>query len=94
LDGKTLGLGGIYYLPDGARVGFLVLEEEGYRHPKALYKASFEFLKMIRDEGVTPIRAVADPAIPKAARFLKNLGFQEVEIHERQVIYQWPRSED
>jgi hypothetical protein len=83
-------LGGLYFLPDGTRVGFLVLEEEGYKHPRVLYRAAFEFLKMLKDEGAVPIRAVADPAIPNAGNFLKNLGFGVLEVYERQTLYQWP----
>jgi hypothetical protein len=89
LGDKRLGLGGIYFLSDGTRVGFLILDEEGYKYPRALYKAAFQFLEMMQQEGVPSIRAVADPTIPKAGRFLKNLGFETIEIYDTQVIYIW-----
>ena len=90
LGDKRLGLGGIYFLQDGTRVGFLILDEEGYKYPRALYKAAFQFLEMMKQEGVPSIRAVADPTIPRAGHFLKNLGFEALTIHDDQVIYTWP----
>ena len=89
LGEQTLGVGGIYFLSDGTRVGFLILEPDGYKYPRALYRAARWFLDMMKEEGIPSIRAVADPEIPKAARFLKNIGFTEVDEFQGQVVYQW-----
>lgn len=88
INGTDLGFGGLYFLPDGTRVGFLILTEEGRRYPKAVLKATYEFLDKLKTEGVPSIKAVADPAIPAADRFLRHLGFTSSEING-QKIYTW-----
>lgn len=88
LDGRTLGVGGLYYLPDHTRAAFLVLSEEGRHYPRELYRATFWFLDLLKQEGVRSVIAVADPSIDKAEHFLKRIGFVPLVING-QVVYQW-----
>lgn len=89
IDGRTIGIGGIYFLPSGLKAAFLVLSPEGKNYPVALCKAAKAFLKKLRDEGVRKIIAVADPGIPSAERFLLHFGFTPQGIANNQVIYEW-----
>ena len=90
-DGTPIGVGGIYFLDDGTRVGFIELTEEGEKHPRDLVKATRKFLKMLRDEGIPKIIAVPDPGIEAATRFMKHFGFQVVGEFQSHMIYVWTK---
>lgn len=89
LGDTTVGVGGLYYLSDDTRVGFLILTEEGRKFPRAVVRATRQFLSLLIKEGVPSIRAVADPEIDAAPRFLLHFGFKPLEVFQGQVIYQW-----
>ena len=89
VEGTAIGTGGLYYLPDGTRIGFLILGEDGKRYPKVVLKAAYRFLDQLRQEGVQSIRAVADPAIAAAERFLLHIGFTPLFSEHGYTVYQW-----
>lgn len=84
----TLGIGGLYFLPDGERVGFLILTKDGKRYPKEVLKAAYAFLRELKEDGVPSIRAVADPGIEAAERFLTHIGFKPIKTNG-QKLYLW-----
>jgi hypothetical protein len=87
---ETVGIGGIYYLPDGTKVGFIILTAEGEKHPVTLYKHTKKFLQTLRDEGIHEIRAVADPVIESAERYLLRLDFEPLNTPDGLTVYRWP----
>lgn len=90
LNGETLGVGGLYFLPDGTRAGFLAVKPAARKLPVTLCRVAKQFLADLARQGVSKVIAVADPAVPSAERFLVYLGFRPVATHDDQVVYQWP----
>lgn len=87
---ETVGIGGVYYLPDGTKVAFLILTAEGEKYPVTLYKSTKKFLQTMKDEGIHEIRAVADPVIESAARYLHRFGFEPLTTPDGLTVYRWP----
>jgi hypothetical protein len=85
----VLGVGGLYFLPDGARAAFLVVSDEGRKYPKEIYKAAKGFLAFLKEQNILQVFAVADPAIEAAERFLLHFGFQSMDTSKDVVIYRW-----
>lgn len=89
VDGEAVGLGGVYFLEDGTRVGFIELTEAGYAYPRELILATHKFLQMLRDDGVMRVIAVADPGIEASERFMKHFGFTNEGRLNDNSVYVW-----
>ncbi len=91
VDGEIKGIGGVAYMPDGTAVAFLHLAEGASRYAVTLHKAARRVLEEARNRGIRRIVARADIAIPAAERWLKRLGFEQVEI-DGEKVFLWQHS--
>lgn len=80
IDGVTLGIGGLAYLPNGSVLAFCDLKEEARRYPVALHRAGRETLRFAAELGIRKILATADNLQPAAERWLLRIGFVPTEI--------------
>lgn len=76
MDGKLLGVGGILFRPDGFRVAFLDVGDEGRRYPVALHKAALKVIEMAKQAKVRRLVATSFGMHPKSPRWLIRLGFR------------------
>lgn len=81
IDGRTLGIGGVYY-SGNVLVAFVRIEPELNLYPVTIWRASKRFIGLI---GGRHCIAFADEQKPNAVKFLERLGFQHVEGNK----YQW-----
>ena len=84
IDGKTLGVGGVYYEGPNAVVFSKYLPELD-KYPKAKLLGIRKILEIVGDR---PCFAVADEKFPGAPKLLERLGFKHVEGR----IYRWVTS--
>jgi N-acetylglutamate synthase-like GNAT family acetyltransferase len=91
-NGKVVGVGGVYYFPDGTIAASLALSESARRFPKTLLKVAKQVMKDARETGVKELVALADLSIPRAREFLLHLGFlpEFIEADGKQVeVFKW-----
>lgn len=87
LDGKTIGVAGLYYFPDHLLAFSNVLPE--YRHLKyGIAKGTLKVLEMLSNVTV-PVYAVADPQIKGSGDFLLRCGFEYFTLNEVGEVYVW-----
>jgi N-acetylglutamate synthase-like GNAT family acetyltransferase len=85
MDGKPVGLAGIYYWGNQV-VAFSEVKPEMPRH--AIGRGALKVLSMIRRMGV-PVLALAQGDIPGAPEFLKRCGFEHVDTTCQGEVYRW-----
>lgn len=78
IDDQIVGVGGIAYLPSGTVVAMAELTDTARKHKFTLHRAAVKFLAEVRASGIREIVATADPCFPAAERWLRRLGFQQV----------------
>lgn len=76
MEGKLLGVGGIAFRPDGYRVTFLDVGDEGRSHPLALHKAALKVIEMAKEARVRQLIATTASMHPKSPHWLLRLGFR------------------
>ena len=86
VDGKLLGVGGIAFRPDGFRVAFLDVGDEGRGYPVALHKAALKVIEMAREAKVHRLVATTTSMHPKSPKWLIHLGFR-VEMFDGGMVY-------
>ena len=74
LDGKPLGIGGIYY-SNGTPVAFSKTLPELEKYPFTIARGAKMVMEFIGDKDCV---AFADESLPGAPEFLERLGFQHV----------------
>jgi N-acetylglutamate synthase-like GNAT family acetyltransferase len=79
IDGKVAGVAGISFLPNGTVVAMAELTDDMRRHKFTLHRAAVKFLADVRASGIRELVATADPCFPAAERWLRRLGFQQVD---------------
>ena len=84
VNGRIIGLGGVAYLPNGAVMAFLNINEDARSYPVTLCKVAVRVIREAHERGVKTINAVCDDKIEAAPRFLRRLGFK----HLGEDIYQ------
>lgn len=87
LDGKVVGIGGVFLDRDSV-VAFCEIKEEARPHKKAILKAGFMVYNIMKKYSV--VLAVADPNEKGARRLLTRFGFKFVEVNAAgEEIYRW-----
>jgi hypothetical protein len=86
VEGRLLGVGGIAFRPDGYRVAFLDVGDEGRSYPVALHKAALKVIEMAKDAKVRRLIATTTGMHPKSPKWLVHLGFR-VEMFDGGMIY-------
>lgn len=89
LDGKPVGLAGIYYR-EGQIVAFSETKPEmqGFRH--AIGRGALAVIGMLRRMNL-PVLALAQQDIPTAPGFLERCGFEHVDTTCQGEVYRWPK---
>lgn len=87
LDGKPVGLAGVYY-HQGQVVAFSETKPEmaGLRH--AIGRGALAVVALLRRMNI-PVLAVAQNDIPGATAFLERCGFEHVETTCQGEVYRW-----
>lgn len=82
------GIAGVIYSEDGTAVGFM--DKRGDLPAAALHRAALRFLTVMRRVGEPHIVTYCDETIPRAAAWLKRLGFQETErVVDNKRVWLW-----
>lgn len=86
--GRLLGAGGVHFLPDGTVVAWLVLDDEAepQRFAKTLHKVARTFLDHMRAMGFRRIVAFPEDGVVAAERWLRRLGFRQVESDAMRIF--------
>ncbi len=88
LDGKAVGIGGIYYSNTGNTFTFAHVKPELKPYKLAIYKAAMKVKEIItKEEG--PVYAVADKTIPRSDELLLKMGFIYTAPTSRGGLYEW-----
>ena len=85
VDGKPLGVVGMYYKGDKLIV-FSKIQPELRAYPFLIYKAAKMVMKIIDEAGVVAM-AQADVSIPHSDKLLEYLGFTPMYDHVEGKIY-------
>ncbi|MBV8663847.1 MAG: hypothetical protein JO107_12150, partial [Hyphomicrobiales bacterium] len=72
LDGRLLGVGGVLFRPDGHRVAFCDVGDEGRRHVMTFHRTAIRVIKAAKAAGVRRLIAVA--AHERSPHWLTRLG--------------------
>ncbi len=76
LGDRVIGIGGIAFYPNGARVAFCDVSDEGRRFPVSLHRAARMVLENARRFGVRKVVVAAGPDVhEKTPNWLRHLGF-------------------
>ena len=84
LDGKVVGVGGVYYQNERI-IAFSSYKPELDAFPIAKVRGIKRIMKIVGDK---PVFAFADERFPGAPALLERLGFEKVEGR----IYRWDKS--
>lgn len=87
-SGRLLGAGGAHFLPDGTVVAWLVLDDdvEPQRFAKTLHRTATRFLDQMRALGFRRIVAFPEEGVVAAERWLRRLGFKQVESDRMRIF--------
>ena len=80
LDGRVLGVGGVAFYPNGARVAFCDVGDEGRRHKIALHKAALMTIQLARALRVRRLLVTVNGMHEKTPRWIERLGFVRMEM--------------
>lgn len=90
---RVLGIGGLGFHPDGSVVAFVHMREEARKYPAAIHRAGLLAMRMIRSSRYPLVVAEADPDNPAATRWLRRLGFREIQT-AGVTAYVWERNKN
>lgn len=84
----VLALGGIVKVKDSPWRGFMDIPP--YLKSPMIFRYAKRLLVQARAEGANAVRVACDESTPRAAEFLKRLGFVETEEQEQDmVVWEW-----
>ncbi len=82
LGDKVIAVGGVAFYPNGARVAFLDITDEGRRYPLSLHRGAKKVLEQARRHGVKSVIVVDDEQVhDKTPNWLRHLGFVREQIN-------------
>ena len=87
LDGRPVGVAGIYYMPDHV-VAFCNVTDDGRCHKAAMATALRKFSNLLNNMEV-PVFAVADKDIPSSENFLMRCGFKYLNKGPNGEVFVW-----
>ena len=77
---RVIGVGGVAFYPNGARVMFCDISDDGRRFPVSLYRAAKMVLERAKQMRVPCVVVVDGPDVhPKTPNLLRHLGFRRWE---------------
>ncbi|MDE2439844.1 MAG: hypothetical protein KGP14_02375 [Betaproteobacteria bacterium] len=81
-------MAGVIYADDGTAVAFM--DRRGSMPATALHRAALRFLGVMRQVGEPVIVTYCDETIPRAAAWLKRLGFEETyRVVDNKRVWLW-----
>lgn len=80
IDGRVIGVGGVAFYPNGARVAFCDVGDEGRRYKVALHRAALMTILKARAMGVRRLVVPEQGMHEKTPWWLIRLGFDRVSI--------------
>lgn len=86
VDGEVLGIGGVS-MSIGGPVAFMNIKPEAVSHPLLIMKASRWMINNVFILFRCPIYAFRDASFENSERYLKSLGFNQIE--ESSEVYIW-----
>lgn len=86
LDGRVIGIGGVFYAPNGGLYAFLDLSDEARAFPRCLHRTGLSFMREMRQSGLGPIAATTTTDVPRADAWLERLGFVKHEVGGTKVF--------
>jgi hypothetical protein len=89
LDGRPIGVAGIYYLPDHV-VAFCNVTPDCGRY-KAAMASGYRKFKELLDGLAIPVVAIADPSIPSSENLLMRCGFKYLHKGPNGEVFVWQR---
>ncbi len=87
LEGRPVGVAGIYYMPDHV-VAFCNVTEDGGRDKRAMAVALRKFSHLLNSMDV-PVFAIADKSLPEAENFLMRCGFKYLNKGPNGEVFVW-----
>lgn len=82
VDGKVIAVGGIAMYPNGARVAFCDISDEGRKYPLSLHRGAKIVLKQARQLGIKRVVVGIDDNHEKTPNWLAHLGFKRELVSE------------
>ena len=83
---RVLGVGGVAFYPNGARVAFCDVGDEGRKHKIALHKAALMTIEAAKAMKVRTLLVTTDGMHDKTPAWLLRLGF-EPKFFEGRAVY-------
>lgn len=81
VDGKVIGLGGIAFYANGARVAFCDVSDEGRGYPVSLHRAARMLFGQARKLGIKRVVVIDSAEVhEKTPGWLRHLGFQRAAL--------------
>lgn len=87
VGGKVLAVGGIAIYPNGARIAFCDISDEGRRYPLSLHRGAKIVLEQARKMGIKRIGVHLDDNHEKTPNWLKHLGFRLEVVNEGDLAF-------
>ena len=79
VDGKVIGLGGIAFYANGARVAFCDISDEGRQFPLSLHRAAPMLFDQAKKLGVKRVVVLDSAEVhEKTPNWLRHLGFERM----------------
>jgi hypothetical protein len=79
VDGKVIGLGGIAFYANGARVAFCDISDEGRRFPLSLHRSARMLFGQAKKLGVKRVVVLDSAEVhEKTPNWLRHLGFERM----------------
>lgn len=89
IDGKTVGVAGLYYAPDSI-IAFSNAHPDYRNHKIGAAKMTLKILDLLHRTNV-PVMAVADKDIPTSEDFLLRCGFEYLMRTSEGEVYVWQK---
>lgn len=87
LDGKVVGIGGIYYTKHNV-IAFAHIKPELRKYPVTIWRCALKIKDLIK-ESDAPVYSIADPRIPKSDDLLMKMGFRFINRTHQGDLYEW-----
>jgi hypothetical protein len=88
VDGKVIAVGGIAIYPNGARIAFCDISDEGRRYPLSLHRGAKMVLDQAKRFGIKRIVVEADGRNHgKTPVWISRLGFRPMPVAEGRLAF-------